>query len=369
MRDINSAELRVVIDELAQKVKDKRLDNFYDLGDGSFRFVFSGGGSVTVYLRLLKTINETKFTEEAVEATQFALALRKLVRGSRLESISQLGSDRIVIMRFTDLEAHSLVVEMFAKGNIIVTAGSSNRIVLAYKYAHYKDRKVKPGYAYASPKGEAPDFAELDADRIGDCLDAAERDEAKLITALAKRFNFGPLYLEEIIRGAGLDPNAEAGAIGKAKAELAKGVERILESIKKPDPVMYLEGGKPVDYSITKLERFAKLEQRRFNTLSELLDEVYATERGSEIDVEKERQIEELEKSAERQRELAKEAVVNAAEYRKAANAIFARMGEINMLIERVRKGADKPEDEGSGIRVKGIDKKNKVVKIEIEQD
>ena len=73
---------------------------------------------------------------------QFAMKLRKHIRGSRLEGIRQLGSlDRVVDFRFGSGErAHHVILELYASGNIILT--DSKYEILALLRTHDYDANV-----------------------------------------------------------------------------------------------------------------------------------------------------------------------------------------------------------------------------------
>jgi len=50
------------------------------------------------------------------------MKLRKHLNNKRLESIRQLGADRIVDFQFgTDVFTHHIILELYDKGNIILT--------------------------------------------------------------------------------------------------------------------------------------------------------------------------------------------------------------------------------------------------------
>ena len=227
MREISSIELMIAINELKERLEGGRLRKFYDLGNNSFRFSFYKGTGVQLYCRLLHTFNETSFTEEADEATPFAMGVRKRLQNSILTSIAQYGSDRILVLSFGDRE-YRLIIEMFGKGNMLIV-NAENRIELCYRILKFKDRSMSVGSTYEVPKGTGTTFGNIDENTICDIMASAPQ-ETKIITYLTRTLNIGPLYLEDIISGCGINPkatlanDAEKEHLSKALLGFFKGI-------------------------------------------------------------------------------------------------------------------------------------------------
>lgn len=67
--------------------------------------------------------------------TPFCAKLRKHIRGLRLELITQIGSDRVVLFQFgAGPSKHSIILELYAKGNLILT--DKDYTVLALLRSH-----------------------------------------------------------------------------------------------------------------------------------------------------------------------------------------------------------------------------------------
>lgn len=139
------------------------------------------------------------------------------------------------------------------------------------------------------------------------------------------------------------------------------------------EPRIYEKNGVYVDFAMAPMpeyEQDPEIRARKFATLSALLDSLYLDERSSEVSPEKIREIEELRKSIEKLRKQAEENRTNSDEYRKAANRIFERMGEINLLISQVSKSKARSADELKGlgnINVKRVDAKRKTMMVELD--
>jgi len=367
MREIASADLFVVSQEL-KSLKGLHINNFYDLGAGSFRIDFEHNRSV--YIKLMQTVNETKLREHAGAATPFAIAVRKRIIGMVLKDVLQHGLDRTLVMELEGSDKLSLILEMFAKGNLIVV-GSDQKIKLVYAKREFKDRVLAVNASYSFAPSESIGIEQFNKEGIERVFDsvATGSEDVKLIQALSKLINLGPLYLDNAIRLAGLDPNAPASTIKDNEAELSQQLLKVKDFMLSPSPVVYLLDGKVVDYAIMPISKYAEkgYAASQFSTLSELLDFVYADARASNVQqAETGKELEELDKSIEKQKELADSYAKKALLYKSIASKIFEHMQGLNAAIEKARdKNADVKELSSiAGVKVISIDRKNKTMRV-----
>ena len=367
MREITSIEVKRVIDELKEKLVGSRLRKFYDLGGGSFRLMFyNKAGNIQVFCRLLLAFNETSFTEEAEEATPFAMGVRKRLENTTLTEIRQHNSDRVIVLEFGK-EGYRLIIEMLGKGNVIL-ADMSDRIELCYRIARYRERSISPGGVYAFPKAGAIPFEEISKASIESALDR-DAEGKKLIRHLSDSINIGPIYLEEIIKRSGMDPRASLE--GEKEEKLVSELLNFFKKVGTEKPRIYIENGEEKDYSIVALERYRGFEYVEYNTMNELLDNLYLRERSEDVDEERLEQKERMLANISAQKELAKATELESESCTRAANKIFENMQEINALIQYMKsnKRTSVEEVQGAfpGIKIKGLDLKDKRVTIELK--
>jgi predicted ribosome quality control (RQC) complex YloA/Tae2 family protein len=369
MHELTSLELGAVVDELRPRLANSFMKKFYDLGNGSFRMSFHGtSGNVEVYCRLLVTINETRFKEEVGEATPFAMAIRKRIEDSKVLDLYQHGSDRIVVFEFAKKdERYRLFVEMFGKGNLILV-NSAGKIELCSRLINFRERSVRPGFEYVLPKSDSIELRNLNKEDIERVMETVCGSQNKMIIEISKFINIGPIYLDEVIRGAGLDPrnplkNSEVGALSDAFVSF-------FERVKGSKPVAYFEDGKLVDYSLVKLSKYSGLESKEFQSFSEALDEVYVESRRSGVEPEENKDLEELDANIGKQKELVKSFADEAKRSEDAAKTIFENMNEINSVIyymqQNKRATAEDLKREFPGLRIDKINLKDKKIVIEM---
>jgi predicted ribosome quality control (RQC) complex YloA/Tae2 family protein len=370
VREVTSSEIRVLVNEMSH-LNSSFLKKFYDLGEDSFRFGFYKDGKNTqVYCRLLSTINETRFAEQAEQATQFAIGVRKRIEDQKVLRIYQHNFDRIIILEILARgEAYKLVIEMFGKGNVILL-NKDGKIVQCQKTVLFRGREIRPHAVYIFPESNSVDPEKADRETIKEILEDAQSKGGRLISELSKSINVGPLYLEDMISRCGLDPRGKLETEAQLK-ELADAILDFAAALKDPKPIAYLKDGAIVDYAIRPIRKYEGLEKIEYKRLNELLDEIHSEGRFSKKDVVREKRIEEIDANIAKQQELAARLKIDSENYRAMANKIFEKMGAINSVITYMRENKHATLEQVRGvfkdIKIKEIDLKNKVVKIEVD--
>eukprot|EP00536_Pseudo-nitzschia_multiseries_P015154 jgi/Psemu1/217046/e_gw1.831.20.1 len=117
--------------------------------------------------------------------SQFCAKLRKHLRGLRLEQVTQLGTmDRVVHLVFGsgDAQRHSLMLELYARGNLVLTNSEYTILSLLRSHEYNKKMDIKVGHAY--PVTYATTLTASDGDNIGDDSNNETKDEKEtLLTA------------------------------------------------------------------------------------------------------------------------------------------------------------------------------------------
>ncbi len=314
----------------------------------------------------MRTINFTSFTESAAQATNFAMAMRKRIEGSKIASIEQSGSDRIIIIRTLGHESFSIVIEMYGKGNVILL-DQSNMIVLAYKVMDQKNRTIRVKRTYDFPATTPFEFGS--EDNVDKLLDSMDGSGDRLITALSSSINLGPLYVEDIITSSGLSTSIKSLDYSQKK-KLRYGILRFYQKLKSEKPRIYVDkSGEYVDYSVVSIEKYSKYKALEFESLGSLLDKFYVGKRSESIK-EEDSKLEELKASIEQQKELIGKFETEGVEYFEAGNTILNNMAAINQVIAYLRENRRATLEEVKsafpGIRVDALDLKEKTIEIEI---
>ncbi len=375
MRELTSLELHALIDELRPSIENGFIRKFYELSPDSFRFGFYSpeSGNTMIYCKLLVTFNRTVLAESAGEASDFSMGIRKRIENARVTGIEQHGSDRIIVIGISAKGSnYSLIIEMFGKGNIILL-NEMGIVEQCYRSVTFKDRKIAPRSKYNFPPsaGIREVWSAGYADVLAEVRKAANA-EKKAMAEVSKGVGIGPLYLEDVFNREGINPKGRIENDRDAE-RIAKGIADLLERMKRPEPLLYTLGGKVLDYAILPIRKYEQMgaSAKRYKTISELLDELHSEDRTTVSNEAAEKRIEELKANIKKQEELAARLEKESDEYQKAGHKIFEMMGEINALIgylrENRRAEVEEVRKRFPNLKVKELDLKNKVVKIDIE--
>ncbi|XWS53474.1 hypothetical protein CRYUN_Cryun10bG0004300 [Craigia yunnanensis] len=133
-----------------------RCSNVYDLSPKTYIFKLMNSSGITEsgesekVLLLMESgvrLHTTAYVRDKSNTPSgFTLKLRKHIRTRRLEDVRQLGYDRIIVFQFgLGANAHYVILELYAQGNIILT--DSEFTVLTLLRSHRDDDK---GFAIMS---------------------------------------------------------------------------------------------------------------------------------------------------------------------------------------------------------------------------
>ncbi|MBR6253074.1 MAG: NFACT family protein [Clostridia bacterium] len=154
-----------IINELNNNVLNCKIEKIYMPSKNEIDIVFH---LAREKVRLLISIDPSNARfhlsktqkDNPMKAPQFCMVLRKYLQGAKLNSINQLGLDRVAIFTFEnlnelgDLENYKLYVELMGKYSNIILVNSSNRILDSIRHVDAtmsSIREVLPGRDYIAP--------------------------------------------------------------------------------------------------------------------------------------------------------------------------------------------------------------------------
>ena len=110
------------------------------------------------------------------------MKLRKHLRTKRIESIRQVGIDRVIDIQFgTGTHAYHILVEFYAKGNIILTDHEYIILNLLRKHEYDDENKcaVKEKYPFSAAAGGSIDNIVTDVDKVKAFVTQAKNQAAE----------------------------------------------------------------------------------------------------------------------------------------------------------------------------------------------
>jgi len=269
MQTMSNLDYYFVCRELSASLEGAFLNKVYELRPGVLRLKFHKKGEVNLLAELGSCVYlTTKLEEPPKTPSHFASILRKKLDNAVVTSVEQLNFDRLFRIRFRAPSAeYSLVFEMFGKGNLLLCA-ADDTIVSAYRQEEFAARSLKAKQKYLTPPSNK-----------ANPFEAAQRDfeglSGKLVSALSKKINLSPFYLEEACARAGIAFDSDAS---KLSAEQRTKLVASLASFSSDSaPVGYCEEGKPTAFAPFKLSKLGTAPCMEFGSFSQAVEEYFSS--------------------------------------------------------------------------------------------
>jgi len=148
-----ASDVKAMVRDIRSSILGQRVANIYDLSDKIYLFKFAVPGVAKKIFLLVESgmrFHTTRYTRDKNDMpSPFAMKLRKHIRLKRLEDIRQLGSDRVVDLKFGSGDAIChIILELYASGNIVLTDGNYEIIALLRSHKFEDDIAVQMGEIY-----------------------------------------------------------------------------------------------------------------------------------------------------------------------------------------------------------------------------
>ena len=292
---------------------------------GSNKLILKFRSSRTGTVRLVVDLSGWAYvTKESIstESNQgvFVNAVRKTIKKSRLESISQLNGDRIICLEFIrGDERHTLIFEMFHKGNAILC--SDKKIKTVMRQQKFRHRSLKPGLEYQAPPGFNP--FESDFSKFSEVISGSERPIGASLTI---NCNLGGEISNLVCHRLEIDVSTK---VEQSKFQsIYDQVQEILSD--KIEPSIFLDD-EDKNFTVSSLNLSHLNRGPQFDTFGEAI-ETYLNSREEPVVVVKEdiRII--------RQKEAIENYLSDAEKMREKGNLIFSNVGLVRKAVKNERE-------------------------------
>uniref|UniRef100_A0A1I8A147 NFACT-R_1 domain-containing protein n=1 Tax=Steinernema glaseri TaxID=37863 RepID=A0A1I8A147_9BILA len=216
-----------------------RVVNVYDIDSKTYLIKLQKPDYKCVILfECGKRLHRTSFDwPKAQFPSSFSMKFRKHIKQKRLESIRQMGVDRVVDMQFgEDNRACHVIVELYDRGNIVLT--DHNYIILnVLRPRTDKDNDVKFSVKERYPIDIARQFEDLPTrEDLFEILSSAKKKDA-LKRVLSTKTPFGPPIVEHGLVKTGFPPNYQMTGERIDDAFIEKVQSSLLEAAKLTEQV------------------------------------------------------------------------------------------------------------------------------------
>jgi predicted ribosome quality control (RQC) complex YloA/Tae2 family protein len=282
-------------------------------------------------------ITRLKFKPMEEKNTLESIAQKELER-AKLETIEQAGGERIVSLKFRQLDGKVRIVvgEFFGDGNIII-CDENRQIIGILNPIQVRHRTLSVGLRYAYPPARGVDIFDITLDQMLPLRDGAKNLD--VLRWIGRNISMPKKFVEEVINRAGIQVDKQAAQLSDHEvSKIYETVKNIVNEVcaggKSHEPIVILQNDKPQEALpiITREAAAAKMMKnnsiKRVASYMDAVDEVLSSEimdigRSSRT-VELDRQITVLEHDLEEQNKAKETVIQKAAAIRKMASELMA---------------------------------------------
>lgn len=282
MKAMSNVDVYAICKELGELIKDARVQKAYQPTKDTvlIRFHVPGKGRVDVIFQAGFRVHTTQYPPQNPKVPpNFPMLLRKYIKGGSVTGVTQHNFDRILRIDIQKEHKFSLVIELFAKGNIILL-DEEDQIILPLKRKLWQDRKIssKEEYKYPPERGMNP--LEVEKTELKELFQDSERD---IIRTLARN-GLGGLYAEEIALISGVDKQKKASEITDDEIDaLHNAITEVFKPLKTYDFSPQIVSGEKEDVLPLELRMYAGYEKKQYDSYNEAADEFYSSIVGDDI--------------------------------------------------------------------------------------
>ena len=344
--ELSSVELRYLVNEIRSKVissssgyyvssinaitKSSLFLRLHHPMQEDIMLVLSTRG-IWITRRRFKPVEENNNLEKIAQ---------KEIERARLELIEQVGSERIVTLKFRhpDGKVRIVVGEFFGDGNIII-CNEIMHIIAILNPIHVRHRTLSVGLRYAYPPARGVDVFNITLDQMLSLRDAAKNLD--VLRWIGRNISMPKKFVEEVINRAGVKVDKHAAQLSDDEvSKIYDTIKNIANEVsaggKNHEPIVIMLNDKPQEalpIITQEAAAAAKMIKKNVNikkvaSYMDAVDEVLSSEimdigRSSRT-VELDRQIAVLEHDLEEQNKAKETVLQKAAAIRKLASELMA---------------------------------------------
>ncbi|MDW8062580.1 MAG: NFACT family protein [Candidatus Caldarchaeum sp.] len=238
MIQLNSHELKLLVNECREKVVDSYIRNVYQITPKALAFKLYKPGGQTGELWAVAgyaVFYASKTVSKQPTPSKPVVELRKQLVGKKITGISQVEGERIIAIA---VDGQTLYVECLPPGNIVLV--KDGRISWLLEKFESKDRVLKVGESYVFPPSKG--LRDLTVFSENWLKDLPRR--ASVVSVVSRDLGLGGKFGEEIVFRAGIDKSTKLSEINTEQMKkLAAAVDEVLDEINTPTPRVYRKNG------------------------------------------------------------------------------------------------------------------------------
>ncbi|MGZ7049046.1 MAG: ribosome rescue protein RqcH [Methanobacterium sp.] len=345
MKTMSNVDVYAICNEMKDVLLGARVDKAFQPTKDTvlIRFHVSGKGRVDVAFQAGIRVHMTQYPLPNPKIPpNFPMLLRKYIKGATVEDIRQHSFDRIIEIQVKKEQRFTLVVELFAKGNIILL-NEEGMIILPLKRKLWSDRKIssKEEYKYPPKKGINP--LELEKEDLKELFLSSQGD---IIRTLA-RSGLGGIYAEEIILRSGVQKELPANSIlDEDLNSIFNAVQELFKPLKTSNFHPQIVMGEKEDVVPIDLKLYENDEKEFFETYNLAADEFYSGKVREDIKDEYEgiwgKEVKKFEKRLQIQEDTLAKFLKTIEDSKKKGDLIYSNYGKIQNILDIIKDARTK---------------------------
>lgn len=283
--ELSGIELRYLVNEIKSKINlAYYVSSINAVTKPSFLFKMHHPKDPDIMLMVsTKGIWITRLKFESFEENKMINILKAELERAKIESIEQLGSERIITVKFRHLDekVRYMVVEFFGDGNIVLCDGNM-QIMGILKPIEVRHRMLKIGFRYAPPPPRGIDVYDITLEQLRAMREDKQSDSLDVVKWIGRKISIPKKYVEEIAIRAGIS-SLTVGQLSEEDMErlyvIIKEIISDIVSEKSHQPYVILgQNEKAIDAIPIKTAHLSKLNVKKTPSYMDAVDEVLSND-------------------------------------------------------------------------------------------
>jgi predicted ribosome quality control (RQC) complex YloA/Tae2 family protein len=283
--ELSGIELRYLVNEIKSKINPAYyVSSINAVTKPSFLFKMHHPKDPAIMLMVsTKGIWITRLKFESFEENKMINILKAELERAKIESIEQLGSERIITVKFRHLDekVRYMVVEFFGDGNIVLCDGNM-QIMGILKPIEVRHRMLKIGFRYAPPPPRGIDVYDITLEQLRAMREDKQSDSLDVVKWIGRKISIPKKYVEEIAIRAGIS-SLTVGQLSEEDMErlyvIIKEIISDIVSEKSHQPYVILgQNEKAIDAIPIKTAHLSKLNVKKTPSYMDAVDEVLSND-------------------------------------------------------------------------------------------
>lgn len=283
--ELSGIELRYLVNEIKSKINPAYyVSSINAVTKPSFLFKMHHPKDPDIMLMVsTKGIWITRLKFESFEENKMINILKAELERAKIESIEQLGSERIITVKFRHLDekVRYMVVEFFGDGNIVLCDGNM-QIMGILKPIEVRHRMLKIGFRYAPPPPRGIDVYDITLEQLRAMREDKQSDSLDVVKWIGRKISIPKKYVEEIAIRAGIS-SLTVGQLSEEDMErlyvIIKEIISDIVSEKNHQPYVILgQNEKAIDAIPIKTAHLSKLNVKKTPSYMDAVDEVLSND-------------------------------------------------------------------------------------------